>query len=144
MDIKNRLYTLREEVQSYLFGDKLSLSLTGEYMRTTQASDVLASLASVDDVTVNGGVSVFPFKAFEVYVRAYYSCSSLSGGDGRTNVFVDGGIRYSLGKFDWELSGRNLTDRRVYAYSQFSRYDLYVYSFALRPLEVLLSVKYSF
>ena len=144
MDIKNRLYTLRGEVQSYLFGDKLSLSLTGEYMRTTQASDVLASLASVDDVTVNGGVSVFPFKAFEVYVRAYYSCSSLSGGDGRTNVFVDGGIRDSLGKFDWELSGRNLTDRRVYAYSQFSRYDLYVYSFALRPLEVLLSVKYSF
>ena len=59
-------------------------------------------------------------------------------------MFVDGGMRYSVGKFEVECTGHNLTDRQVYAYTRLSNYDLYTYSFALRPLEFLFTVKYNF
>ena len=144
LDIKNRMYTLRGEARGYLWADRVSFSLDGEYVRTSQASDALLSSVAVDDVTAHAGLSFFPFKSFEVFVQAYYNNAELSGSGRQANVFVDGGVRYSVGKFDVECTGRNLTDRRVYAYTRLSNYDLYTYSFALRPLECLFTLKYNF
>ena len=144
VDIKNRMYTLRGEVRGYLWADRLSFSLDGEYVRTSQVSDALQSPVAVDDVTAHARLSFFPFKSFEVYAKAYYNNAELFGSGRQVNVFVDGGMRYSVGKFEVECTGHNLTDRQVYAYTRLSNYDLYTYSFTLRPLEFLFTVKYNF
>ena len=53
-------------------------------------------------------------------------------------------MKYHTGHFDFELSGKNLTNCRSYSYSYFSESDIYSYTFSLRPIEFLASVKYTF
>lgn len=59
-------------------------------------------------------------------------------------MYIDGGARYMAGAFELELTAKNLTDEREYAYTVFNEYDTYRYSFTLRPIEFLLQCRYKF
>lgn len=62
----------------------------------------------------------------------------------RKSVFMDCGARYRIGRIDAEVSARNLTNDHQYSYSYVHDSDIYAYSFRLRPMEVLMSLWYSF
>lgn len=89
-------------------------------------------------------LSFFPISDLELFYKVYYNKSDITTNVSPQNLFMDGGIRYILNKLNFEIAGKNLTNKKVYSYSQLSNYDLYTYSFNLRPIEFLLSVKYSF
>lgn len=143
-NIKNQMYNIGTDIQSRFFEDRLSTSLNGRYTRTIQSSEMADSFLALDDILVTFNLSVFPFPKFIFYYKLYYNRSDLTKSEHTNSVFMDGGFRYKFNKFEFELAGKNLTNKKVYAYNQLSNYDRYSYSFNLRPIEFLLSFKYDF
>lgn len=90
-------------------------------------------------------MSVHPVKRVELYSQLYWNSVTLPSGSSKESLFVGAGVRVHAGrKFDIEISGKNLSNCKSYAYSYFVDSDLYSYNFALRPIEFLATVKYTF
>lgn len=144
LHIKNQIYSLGTDIRSTFFDDRLSANFHCFYSRTRQSSDLVTSSTKLNDVTLNMDLSFFPISDLELFYKVYYNKSDITTNVSPQNLFMDGGIRYILNKLNFEIAGKNLANKKVYSYSQLSNYDLYTYSFNLRPIEFLLSVKYSF
>lgn len=110
----------------------------------THQSGALTGSRSTTTATVGGRVATFPMRGLELFVKPDMRYSQVAPGYKPTDLFLDGGVRYYRKKWEVELSLRNLTNRRTYAYRTYSGADEYFYSFALRPREYLLTLKYKF
>lgn len=110
----------------------------------THQSGVLTGSRSTTSASAGGRLSFFPLRGLELFVKPDLRYSEVASGYKPTDLFLDGGVRYSRKKWEIELSLRNLTNRRAYSYRTFSGADEYFYSFALRPREYLLTLKYQF
>lgn len=99
---------------------------------------------SLDDLSFNGKISVFPLPILEIYGKADLRRSQFTDDSYKTNLFVDAGVRLKLRKFEIELTGTNLTNIRDYSYTIYNSLDLITYSYTLRPIQAMLTARYSF
>lgn len=142
--VGNLIYKLHGAVSSTPCNGAIDLSLNAWYTRSVQKITAIAMRNNVNDIVAQASLSVHPVKSFEIYASGYWNHVVVVNGISKESLFVGGGMRYHTGHFDFELSGKNLTNCRSYSYSYFSESDIYSYTFSLRPIEFLTTVKYTF
>lgn len=142
--VENTAWSLHASVNSSPVADRIDFSAEVRYEPTVQKITALGVRNNVDDIAAQASLSVHPLKQVEVYSKVYWNKATIPGGDHKESLFVGAGIRYHSGHFEAELSGKNLTNTKTYSYSYFQDSDLYSYSFDLRPIEFLATVKYTF
>lgn len=74
-------------------------------------------------------------------VRHYYN--DRNEGAQRNLCFLDMGLSYVVKRMEYTLSANNLLNTQTYSTASFSTNTIYSTSYALRPISVLLSVKFS-
>lgn len=136
------IYTAHGNINSSPIGNLLIMDLDCRWSLLHQKAQGITE--DTKELTLSLSLSTFPIKQLELYAKGYLNRSDLAHDRAKTCMFIDCGVRYSIRSFDIELSGRNLTNRKAYAYSYLLDSDLYSYSFSLRPIEALLTLKYSF
>lgn len=142
--INSAFYSIGARAESSLLSDKLIISLNAAYSRTEQKISSIPDAIKLNDFSFNGQISVLPIPQLEIYAKTDIRRNQITGDLYKTNLFVDAGIRGKIRKFEIELSGLNLTDRRAYEYTLYSSLDILTYHYSLRPIQGLLTVRYSF
>lgn len=96
--------------------------------------------------TFDGGARllIYPAKNWELRLSGSYNATERRARHFVHAFFLDAGVRWSKGRFDFELNGRNLTNCRQYTIREYILNDVYTYTYFLRPAECLLSIKYKF
>lgn len=131
-------------VRTDLFDRILSIFAGGSWMVTETSFASAAESLRLSDISANGKISVFPVKGFELYGKISFNRSQITTDTYKNSVLIDAGASYSIGKIRFDLSLRNLTDIREYGYTVYNSLDITKYSYQLRPLEALLSVRLDF
>ena len=142
--VGNIIYSLHGAISSTPFNGAVDLAVSAWYKSSVQKITALGMRSDLNDIIAQGSLSVHPVSAVEIYSQIYWNQATVGQGGTRDCFFLGAGARYHAGHFDLELSGKNLTNSRSYSYSYFSDSDLYSYSFTLRPIEFLVTLKYSF
>lgn len=142
--VGNVRYSFHGAVSSAPFNGAVDLSVNAWYNTSIQKITATGTRSDVDNITLQGSLSVHPVPSLELYSQAYWNRATVGMNGAKESFFLGAGMRYHAGHFEIEFSGKNLTNCRNYSYSYFSDSDFYSYSFALRPIEFLASVKYSF
>ena len=67
-------------------------------------------------------------------------------GDGRVkrDMFLDAGVRFTVGKWQLGVSLKNLTDRKSYTLTRFASDNTYVTTYMLRRREFMATARYKF
>lgn len=144
IDIKNSSYIVTFTGETDQLNDRLSLAANLSYSLNRQTFGGFMPANNLSEYSVNGSLSFFPIKKLEIYGKVFYNRSQISEDNYKSNLFVDAGIKYSIRKFDIELTGRNLTNMKKYEYTIYNALDITTYSYSLRPIEGILSVRYNF
>lgn len=143
--IDNLSWQFSVGVQSSLWRDKVNVDASAGYTLTTQTIGVIDNRTNLSSVDARGRVSVRPTGNWEIWCCPSYTGQEMATSGYQSYFFFDAGSRLTIKRVvELELQARNLTDRRTYSYSGFAGADLYAWSFSLRPMEILLSLKYSF
>lgn len=142
--VDNTSYMIHGAITSNPIARTIDISVEGWYKPSVQKISSLGMRNSVDDFEAQATVSVHPVKAVELYSQLFWNSVSLPDNKTKESIFIGAGMRVHAGRFDIELSGKNLSNCKSYAYSYFIDSDLYSYTFALRPIEFMASVKYTF
>lgn len=72
----------------------------------------------------------------------HYFCGEIQGED-RNMVFMNASASYKFKKFEFILEGRNLLDKRSFSAIEYSNTFSYAYAYELRPLSVMLKIRFS-
>lgn len=144
VNVSNSMYIVTGKVETHQFNDVLAGMLNVSYTLNHLSFKGIMPSYSLDELSLNGKVSVFPVRGFEIYGRVYLNRSETDESHYKTNVFVDGGVSCSIHKFDLELTARNLTGMRNYSYTAYHTLDITTYRYTLRPLEFFLTLRYNF
>ena len=142
--VGNLIYKIHGAVTSTPFNGAIDLSVNAWYTRSIQKIAAIGLRNNVNDIVAQASLSVHPSKNLEIYSSGYWNHVVVVNDTSKESFFIGGGVKYHTGHFDFELSGKNLTNCRSYSYSYFSESDIYSYTFSLRPIEFLASVKYTF
>lgn len=142
--VVNTSYVLHAAVKGSPAASVIDFGVEGWYKPSVQKITSLGVRNRADDIVTQATLSVHPVKSVEIYSQLYWNHVSILADAAKESLFVGGGIRWHSGHFDVELSGKNLTNEKTYAYSYFVDSDCYSYSFRLRPIEFLASVKWTF
>lgn len=137
-------YVVQTTIHSSPVGDYLNMDLEVRYSATNQKVKMADIDNKSNDVLCNLFISSFPVKNLELSARGYFNYSELGNGVGKNSLFMDCGVTYHFRSFDIELTAKNLSNSKSYDYTYLLDSDVYSYSFALRPLEFLATLKYSF
>lgn len=137
-------YSGRFGINSNPLGNYLIMDLDVKYSYSVQKVESFGLDNHTSQTTLNLSLATHPVKNLEISTTGYLNRSDVGNDIYKNSLFLDANIRYSHSPFDIELSARNLTNTRHYSYSYIKDSDIYRYSFRLRPLELLLSLKYSF
>lgn len=144
ININNATYIATLKAETEQFNNILAMSANVSYTLNHQSFKGIIPSNDLREFSVNGKVSVFPIKKLEIYGKLFFNRSQLEEGNYKSNIFIDAGVKYSIKKFDIELTAQNLTDMRRYEYTLYHTLDLTTYSYSLRPMEMLLSLRYNF
>ena len=101
------------------------------------------SSTSVDRLTVEGSVTLYPFKSFTVRGNAYWLWQDVTGVKVSNDPLLDVTLQYKLGKFLLFAQAYNLLDVGELRTETISSYYSYSSSFRLRGLMVLTGVRMS-
>ena len=126
-------------LQNYL---DITLDLTHNY--SIQKLSLTSGSTHTNSSSANLKISSHPLKKLGLTASANYTRSDIMADKSKASFFVDcSAICHITDKIDLELAARNLANTKAYSYTYLRNSDIYSYSFALRPLEVLLSLKYT-
>lgn len=137
-------YTVGMGIDSNPLKNYLIMALNVKYSYSEQRVDMFGLKNGTSQATVNLSLITRPISSLEIGAKGYFNRSDVADNRSKSSLFLDSHVRYSVKSFEVELSARNLTNTRSYRYSYIKDSDIYNYSFRLRPLELLLSLKYSF
>ncbi len=138
------VYTATVKAETTQWNGRIIADASCVYSRINQSFGGMMVKVGLNNVNVNGRVAVFILPDFEIYCRGSLDRADLAGGGYKSNLFVDGGARYKMRKFELELSGMNLTNIKRYEYSVYSTLDVITNSYRLRPIQGILTLKYNF
>lgn len=120
----------------------MTLDLTHTY--STQKVSLTAGSTHTNSTSVNLKISSHPLKKLGLTASANYTRSDIMADKSKASFFVDCSAIYHISrKIDLELAARNLANTKAYSYTYLRNSDIYSYSFALRPLEAILTLKYT-
>lgn len=142
--MKMGTYGCRIGINSNPWHNYLIMDLDVRYTYSTQKIESFGISGHTNQTTLQLSLASHPLKNLEISTMGYFNRNNVGNDIYKSILFVDANIRYSLKSFDFELSARNLTNSHHYSYSYIKDSDIYRYSFSLRPLELLLSLRYSF
>lgn len=132
------------DIETEQFNNILRSNLSAGYSFSVQTFSGDIPTNHFGDFSLQWKVSVFPVKKLEIYANFAYRNAQLAEDTYKQTTFLDAGARFSFGKFSLDLTARNLTDTRQYAYTIYRALDICRYEFSLRPAEALLTLKYNF
>ena len=88
---------------------------------------------------------ILPMKKLRLYSQLRFDNAESSPNTWSSNLFVDAGLSWMLSKkWELDLQGRNLTNRKHFSQYYYSLSDYYSYTYHLRPLEILMTAKWMF
>ena len=138
-------YGCRVGINSNPLGNYLIMDLEINYSYSVQKIASFGLNNHSDQTSLSFSLATHPVKSIEISTKGYFNRSNVGNDIYKNSLFLDANIRYiPVKSLDIELSARNLTNTRHYSYSYIKDSDIYRYSFRLRPLELLLSLKSSF
>ena len=140
----NTSYKITADLETNQFNDLLNAEAKVSYRISRQNFSGAISSSTFQDFSLEGKVSLFPIKQFEIYGYIMYGHDQIAVNMYKDNLFVDAGVKYNIKKFTIEISARNLTGLRFYEYTIYNMLDYHRYSYRLRPREYLMSLKYNF
>lgn len=143
-DVTNTLYMAAVDAAKDLFDDALSVSVNCTYTHSVLKTGMTTGQDVMNEIETSARVSVFPVKNLEIYANASHDAYWQNENGHRDNLYVDGGMKWSVGKSDIELAVRNITNKDCYTKRNFTANDIYTYTYSLRPREFTVSVKYNF
>ncbi len=142
LDVKS--YMGKISVNSSPIGNYLIIDLEGRYSGSHSTTGKNFFSDSTNDITGRLSLSTQPIKNIEISLHGYFSHSTISNDVTKNSFYLDGNVNFHKGRFEIELSARNLTNETKYSYSYIIDSDRYNYSFDLRPIEAFLTLKYNF
>lgn len=142
--VTNTSYVLHAAINSNPIANAVDLSVQGWYKPSLQRISSLGQRNRVSNYEFQATASVHLVKSLELFSQLYWNHVDLQADTSKESLFVGAGVRYHSGHFDIELAGKNLTNCKTYGYSYFIDSGLYTYSFNLRPIEFLATIKYTF
>ena len=89
------------------------------------------------------GLSLFPFKGFEVRTGCDITRKELTRDVSKTMALMDAGVAYKFSSFRVGVDVRNILDTRHYSYSIFSGINQFSYDYALRGRQILLTFSFT-
>ena len=89
------------------------------------------------------GLSLFPFKGFEVRTGCDITRKELTRDISKTMALMDAGVAYKFSSFRVGVDVRNILDTRHYSYSIFSGINQFSYDYALRGRQILLTFSFT-
>lgn len=106
--------------------------------------DEVDDLAPIDFITQNTEL-LFTFnKKFTATINAEHYYNGTLSSEYRNMVFLGATLKYSAGKFDYMLEGRNLLGTDAYSSAFTSDITDYRYSYALNPRAIIATVRFKF
>lgn len=136
---------LRAGCERPFFGNAVSAKLSASWQRSWRSyTGAAAASSSLDAWGGHFLLSVFPSKLWEVFATLSVNATERQADRFSTALFLDGGLRWKGRRCEWELKGRNLANARRYVLRNYYLTDTYTYTYALRPLEVVASVRLKF
>lgn len=142
--INSGLYTANGSIESDIVNDILTIRASAVYTHSRQNAVLLNSPVSFNDVSASLHISYFPIKPLEIFVTSNHDWQSTKNSVKNSYTFVDAGVRLLHKRMEWEIAANNITNQRWYQHTTIRSIDTYTQCFALRPLDVMLSMKYKF
>lgn len=142
MGINN--YTCQFDINSNPWNNYLIMMLNVMYSYSGQKINKFDLNNNTNQTNVSISLVTHPIKNFEIGTKGYFNRTNVTKNISKNSLFIDSYLRYSFRPFDIEISAKNLTDTKIYGYTYIKDSDIYNYSFHLRPLEFLISLRYSF
>ena len=96
--------------------------------------------APLTGISQNGKIKFFPVKILTANFGMEHSYNSAASV--LHTVFADGGITFKRNKLDMELEINNIFNSKQYVSASISDVSAYYYSYNLRPLSILMSVRF--
>ena len=100
--------------------------------------------SAIDAVALASRLSVFPHESVELFFRFDWQYSGSSSRASVNQYFADAGARYKVKSWEFELQFNNLSGQKTYVNRVFDGLDYMVYSYRLRPFEVLAVMRMTF
>lgn len=138
-------WILHGNIYTSLLHDMVTVTADAVYGISAQKISGMNFDSSRRDFSASLGLAVRPVSTVELSGRAEWKRTPVAQNLYKNSSFVDCSARYIPSvTWEFELSGRNLSDTRLYSYSIMREGDVYTYSYSLRPLEALATVRYKF
>lgn len=141
---RSKVYIVNGEIETEQFDGILRSELKAAYTINQQRFSGDIPSDNLSDFSLRWKLSVFPVRKLEIYGNFIYNYAQLSESSYKDNIFIDAGAKYSFKKFMMELAGRNLTNLKTYDYAIYHSLDIQRFTFRLRSLGILLTLKYNF
>lgn len=142
--LNNSICILHPSLSSILVKDVLTIDLGCEYELSRQAIRGMGEPTHLSNITGKYQISLFPIKNLQISLGGSLADISIGDDMRKTDLFLDGAMRWMAGKWEVELKMRNLTDRKSYVISKYVGDDSYVTTYMLRPREGMLAVRWKF
>ncbi len=144
LGLETMSYVLNPMISSTPIRQYLEIGVDVKYSRMVQKMPAVGFDTGRSDMSCRLSLSTHPVKALEVSGSLWWGRNEISEGVHKSDVFVDCGMKYEIGKLELSLSARNLCNTRSYGYSYLRDSNRYYYSFSLRPMEIIAALKVSF
>lgn len=141
---KNKVYIVNGEIETEQFEGMLRSELKAAYTINQQSFSKEVPSDNLSDFSLRWKLSLFPVKKLEIYGNMTFNNTQVSESNYKNNLFIDAGAKYSFKKFILELSANNLTNLKNYEYTLFNSLDIQRFTFKLRSISLLLTLKYNF
>ncbi len=122
----------------------LDIGVDVSYSRMLQRIKAVGFSTGRSDLTCKLTVSTHPVRSLELGCDVAWRRNEVADGVFKSSAFVDCGVKYTWRIFELGLSARNLCNVGNYSYSYLVDSNLYTYTFSLRPMEMIASLKVSF
>lgn len=143
LDSRNNLYTATFGFNTR-FAKWLVMDYEVEYKRSENRIKSLADIAPINYIKQNGEL-LFDFgKGFAASANCEHYYNGTLSPEYRNMVFLGAELRYKRKKLTYILEGRNLLGTDSYSSAYTADITDYRYSYTLRPLAVIATVRYSF
>lgn len=126
------------------FSESVRAAYTLSYQRSKSTiQDNPLQPIPIDGFRQQLDVFVIPFKALSIKCTGeHYFNSTITSGS-RSMFFLDASLTYKTKRFEYILEGRNLLNTQSYNNRLYTDITDYEYSYALRPLSILLKVSFT-
>lgn len=126
------------------FSKRLSLAYTATYNRSENVVEAIEKIAPINYIKQEGEL-LFSFgKNFILSVDAEHYYNETLASEYRNMVFLEAKLTYKAKKFYYALDARNLLNTRSFGSVVTSDITDYRYSYALRPMGIILTVRCNF